>query len=286
MAAHPRAVDTPGAEAGGKGWLGELELDFEHRHGRTIVARSRHQGPFVVQSAFYPEGAPCHLYLLHPPGGLVGGDRLELGIRCARGSHALITTPAAGKIYRSAGDETHVQQHIRIAGGATVEFLPAECIVFDGARCSSATHLELESGAAVLAWEAWVMGRPASGHTFQTGLLRQSMEVTLDGRPIIWERNHVHGAGAWLHAPWGLGGRPACVSLVAFPADELTLGRARDADEVPGCDTGVSLMEGVLSCRAVAESAMVLRTQMERWWRVLRPLVTGLEPVPPRVWAT
>ena len=93
MAAIPAVAEKAPDPAQG-GWLGALELGFAPGRGRTIMKRHSHLGPFVVQSPFYPEGAPCHAYLLHPPGGLVGGDRLQLEVGCAPGAHCLITTPA------------------------------------------------------------------------------------------------------------------------------------------------------------------------------------------------
>jgi len=285
MVARPGVAE--GALGGGEeGWLGALELGFAPGHGRTIMQRRSHRGPFVVQSPFYPEGAPCHAYLLHPPGGLVGGDCLRLDIACAAGAHALITTPAAGKIYRSAGAETRVRQHLRVAAGATLEFLPTESIVFDGARCTARTLLDLEAGATAVAWDAWVMGRPASGDGFDSGRMRQSLELSVDGRPLLLERNVIDGGGSWLRSAWGLGGRPACVTLVAWPGDERALEQARRATGIPGCDGSVTLVDGVLVARALAAGLVALREQMERWWRAVRPVLTGRTAVPPRIWAT
>ncbi len=88
----------------------------------------------MVQRPFYPEGGTCHVYLLHPPGGVVGGDQLELQVQSEPGSHALITTPAATKFYR-AGPHPHslLQQNLQVRD-ATLEWLPQETIVFDGAE--------------------------------------------------------------------------------------------------------------------------------------------------------
>lgn len=285
MVAIPAVSETaPGDRH--EGWLGALELSFVLSHGRTIMKRRSHRGPFVVQSAFYPEGAPCHAYLLHPPGGLVGGDRLRLDIECAAGTHALITTPAAGKVYRSAGAETQVRQHLRVEKGATLEFLPTEAIVFDGARCTARTHLDLQVGATVIAWDAWVMGRPASGDGFASGRMRQSLELSENGQPLLLERNTVDGGGAWLRSAWGLGGRPACVTFLASPGGEHALEQARRATGIPGCDAAVTLVDGVLVGRAMAAGLVALRRQMERWWRAVRPVLTGRTAVPPRIWAT
>ena len=58
------------------GWEAELALRFVIRDGRTVLGERRHRGPLQVQRVFYPEGTDlCHLYVLHPPGGLVAGPQ-------------------------------------------------------------------------------------------------------------------------------------------------------------------------------------------------------------------
>lgn len=287
MAATACDAEADGARAPAPGWLGALELGFRPRAGRTVLGHRRHQGPFLVQSPFYPEGAPCHVYLLHPPGGMVGGDGLRLDALSAPGSHAVITTPAAAKFYRSAGPEARVDQRLRVEAGAVLEFLPTEAIVFDGARANVSTRLELETGARLLAWDAWVLGRPACGEVFATGMLRQDLELSVDGRALLWERNRVAGDSAWLRAPWGLGGRPAWATLLAWPGDAAALEQARGGIlGSPAADAAATLVDGVLVCRVVAGGLVALRRQLERWWRVLRPLLLGREAVAPRIWAT
>ena len=86
-----------------KGWQASLALQFCHTPEKTLLHSARHSGPLTVQRPFYPEGETCHLYLLHPPGGIVGGDTLDISVRLDAKSHALITMPGASKFYRSNG---------------------------------------------------------------------------------------------------------------------------------------------------------------------------------------
>ena len=61
----------------GAGWLGRLSLELRKAEHGTQLARSSHEGPLRIQRVLKPEGPECpHIYLLHPPGGVVGGDRL------------------------------------------------------------------------------------------------------------------------------------------------------------------------------------------------------------------
>ena len=109
-------------------WHAQLALDYTHTSSRTVV-RHRHQGPLRVLHSLYPEGdAICHNVLVHPPGGIVGGDTLDLTITAATGSHGLVTTPGATRFYRSQGDVARHHTHIRLDAGARLEGLPQEAI--------------------------------------------------------------------------------------------------------------------------------------------------------------
>src|SRR5258706_14626091 len=106
-------------------WKAELRLEFEHRAVRTFLAKRRHDGPLVVQKPLYPEGdAVCHAIVVHPPAGIAGGDELEIGVRAAEGAHALLTTPGAGKWYRSGGAWARQRIEFDARGGACIEWLP------------------------------------------------------------------------------------------------------------------------------------------------------------------
>src|SRR5262245_14402851 len=115
------------------GWLASLDLEFARSGSRTVLARRSHVGPLIVQRPFYPEGDVCHVYLVHPPGGVVGGDTLELRARVHDGAHALITTPAATKFYRSEGRMARQVQDIAL-DAAIFEWLPQETILFADAH--------------------------------------------------------------------------------------------------------------------------------------------------------
>src|SRR5262245_10241542 len=108
----PPDVNAHEPREGRAGWEASLDLKFAARGARTVLARRASVGPLVVQRPFYPEGGVAHVYLVHPPGGVVGGDQLRLSVLAEEGAHALLTTPAATKFYRSDGRVARQRQEI------------------------------------------------------------------------------------------------------------------------------------------------------------------------------
>ena len=70
-------------------WDAALDLGFEARRGRTVLTRRERSGPLAVQNVLYPEGDAAHVVVLHPPGGMVGGDQLRIAFECDAGAVAL-----------------------------------------------------------------------------------------------------------------------------------------------------------------------------------------------------
>jgi urease accessory protein len=211
------------------GWQARLELAFERRGARTILARRRHEGPLVVQRPFHPEpDGCCHLYLLHPPGGVAGGDDLEVVVDAGSGA-TLLTTPAATKIYRTRGPEARISQTLSVRSGAVLEWLPQETIVFGGARARTLTRVELEPDARFIGWEITCLGRPASGDDFASGTLDQRVELWENGEPLLLDRLLLEATAADRRADWGWGGRSVYGCLWSTGATGARSCRARPA---------------------------------------------------------
>ncbi len=266
-----------------KNWQARLELGFESRHAKTQLVKRSHQGPLMVQRPFYPEGSVCHVYLLHPPGGVVAGDQLQIEVNAALASQVLLTTPAAGKFYRSDGRVASQTIGLNIAAEATLEWLPQETIIYEGARLESSMVVTLETGACFIGWEVTVLGRPAAAEGFNQGSLLLSWQIVKAGCPMLIEKLVLNPSA--FAAPWGLQGYSTCGTLIATPACQHDLDAVRELiAEHPGC--GVTLIEDLLICRAIDSRADRLREFFEQIWRVLRPTVIGRDVCVPRIWAT
>lgn len=171
-----------------KGWQATLDLRFQQAGGKTVLASAQHVGPLTVQRPFYPEEETCHLYLLHPPGGIVGGDELTISAHLAPGCHTLITMPGASKFYRSSGAQALVRQQLTPCPAGNPEWLPQDAIFFPGANARLFTTFHLCASSRLLARDLLCLGRPVIGETFSHGTLSNRLEVWVDDEPLLVER--------------------------------------------------------------------------------------------------
>lgn len=282
------------------GWQAELRLRFNRdaagplRQGRTRLVERHHRGPLIVQRPFYPEGDPCHVYLVHPPGGVVGGDALRIDATVDPGAHALITTPAATKFYRCDGRVSTQTQELH-AQGATLEWLPQENIFYRGADVSTATRIQIDANSRVVGWEINCLGLPARGEHFDAGALRLDLELWKSpaaaqlhapvNLPIFMDRMRLSGDSAARRAAWGLAGQEAIGTLLATPATQEQVESVRELI-VAHDYAAVSLVDGVLVLRALAPQAEAVRRLFIAAWQRLRPGIVGRPAVLPRIWST
>lgn len=280
-------LSTQSAEplATAKGWRAALRLRFAMREGRTYLSERQHQGPLLVQRPFYPEANVCHCYLVHPPGGVVGGDDLSIDVQVDPGASALLTTPAAGKFYRSSKQWAHLDQRFDVKDGASFEWVPQESIYFSGARVRADTTVHLASRARFIGWEVACLGLPARCEVFGDGTLRLGFELTLAGVSRWLDRLRIDGGSLAITAPWGLGGFNAIGTLLAYPGTRTLIEELRSVSE-PGVELAFTLVDEVLVCRAVSAQGEPVRRALVQCWRKLRPLILGRAAHLPRIWAT
>lgn len=271
-------------------WHGRLAVRLERRGGRTVLARSDARMPLALQRPFYPEGeAVCHVVALHPPGGMVGGDRLEIDVDVTDAAEALITTPSAAKWYRGL---TVAEQTVsaRVAPGAHLEWLPLETIVFDRAQARQTLHVELGSGATFLGWEITRFGRSARGEVFDDGSWRATTEVWRAGKPLWVDRQRLLGGSASMRNAYGLAGQPVTATLVFVGriVEGNVVERARmlwGTDSRRG-EVGVTRLADGLLCRYRGPSTAAAREWFTAVWDVIRRHVRNRAAHAPRIWRT
>jgi urease accessory protein len=273
-------------------WHARLQLDYRMEAGRC-VARFEHDGPLRILQSLYPEGdGVCHNVVVHPPGGLVGGDTLEIAVRAREGAHGLITTPGATRFYRSEGEPAVQTTHIRLDAGARMEWLPLEAICYSGCLAENRLRMELAPGSELIGWDVTALGLPESGLPFGRGRLLQHLEL-----PGHWlERGRIDSADSRLmDGPLGLAGRRclatlflACGSDLSRPRREQALALAREVIQAhPLAATAGATAPGgrVIAVRVLAplvEPAIALLKAVRASWR--RSL-WELPATIPRTWA-
>jgi len=274
------------------GWEAVLQLHFaQNEVGETVLAHRLHKGPLVVQKPLYPEGrSVCHVILLHPPGGVAGGDSLAVEVIAGAGSHVLMTTPGAGKWYKGAGRSASQTLDFRAEKNTVLEWLPQESILFDGADAHWQTRVELDEGACYMGWEIVCFGRTASGEKFNRGGLRQKTEVFSQGKRIWGEYAAVEGGDAFLSSQPGLANRTVSGTflLAGYLISDALLGELRAIAHAsdPAAVSGITRVGSIVAIRYLGNSSEMAKKYFVSVWSVLRPAVTGRDASIPRIWNT
>jgi urease accessory protein len=279
-------------------WHAQLSLDYRASAGKTLLDFS-HSGPLRILQSLYPEGdAICQNVLVHPPGGVAGGDDLDITVNIQAGAHALITTPGATRFYKTLGDAAIQRTTVKMEDGARLEWLPLENIAYNGCLVENRLTLQLAPSAELIGWDITALGLPAADQPFERGAFTQHVEL-LSPNSIHspWlERGRIAADDKrLLQSPLGLAGHTCLATLffiagraISTPAKELFLSKSREIAELhplkPTCGI-TSPHAQVIVLRVLAhhtEEALDLCKQVRGAWR---ELAWGLRNVPPRIWA-
>jgi len=274
-------------------WHGHLALTYR-RDGTRTHAHDRHDGPLRVLKALYPEGdGVCHHVLVHPPGGMAGGDELDVAVDVGAAAHALVTSAGAARFYRSEAKAQAQRVRITLRADARLEWLPLETIAFPGCRAVNAVQMLIDPGAQCLGWDLLALGLPAAGASFDAGVMTQRLHW-----PRVWlEQGRIAADdAALLDSPVGLDGERALATLwfasqTPWPAAqrEALLDAAREAAQRHGLDAragATSPDARLVLLRALApriEPLFALCIDVRAAWR---RIAWQLDAPPPRIWRT
>ncbi|OOG44209.1 urease accessory protein UreD [Polaromonas sp. A23] len=273
-------------------WNATLSLDYSLQAGKTL-AHFRHNGPLRILQSLYPEGdAVCHNVLVHPPGGLVGGDTLDIAVTAAAGSHGLITTPGATRFYKSAGETALQRTRLRLEAGARAEWLPLEALCYSGCIAENHLTLDLEPGAELLGWDVTALGLPSAGKPFEQGSFCQHIEL-----PGVWlERARIRADDLLLmNSPLGLAGQ-RCIGTLFFAAGsklerqrrQLALDLARkviEAHPLRNAAGATSPDAQVVVVRVLAPLVEPAMGLMKEVWKAWRQHFWDKAAPSPRIWS-
>ncbi|MBK6006272.1 urease accessory protein UreD [Ramlibacter ginsenosidimutans] len=272
-------------------WHARLSLHYT-REGERSVARFRHDGPLRILQSLWPEGdGVCHNVLVHPPGGLVAGDTLQVEVRAGAGSHGLVTTPGASRFYRSEGAAAVQDVRIHVEGGARLEWLPLEALYYSGCQAENRLRMQLDRGAELIGWDVAALGLPQARLPFVRGNVLQHIEL----QDAWLERGRIAAGDArLLDGPLGLAGHRCLASLFFASGEEIPRARrealldaARAAIEghplatSAGATAPAARVVVVRVLAPLVEPALQLLRAVRRAWR---PLAWQLPADEPRGW--
>jgi urease accessory protein len=276
-------------------WQAKLSLGFEQQADRTILRHRWHQGPLRVQKALWPEAkGVCHVIIVHPPAGFAGGDALSIEVKLAQGSHALLTTPGAGKWYASAGKTAQQNIQLEVANDAILEWLPQETMLFDQAIGHSQTSIKLDAGAVFIGWDILVIGRQSRQEKFEQGQYHNQLNIWQGDQLLLKDQLCIEGNDRWLYSPLGMNGCAITANFYAVAPlasrsetqlDQL-IDQLRELVTRMKAPIGLTRFNGVVVARYLGNDTRQcldgfagLRAKCRREW-------FGLDEELPRIWKT
>ena len=269
-----------------RSWPARLKLTTGFRRGRTRVLEKQQTGPLTLQRAHYPEQDLAHLHLLHPPGGVVGGDTLDIEMISANQSRTLVTTPGATKFYAGNGFPATQEQRLTVDANTSLEWLPQENIIFDGADIGLSTQIHAESNAILVAWEINTFGRPASNQPYRNGSFSNRLRV-YDSNRLIFQDMFVHDRKRDnLSSILGLRGFCAMATMVVMPVERQFVAEIQEKFHDKSQSLAATWVDGIMMVRCMGQSSSQLRNWLTQIWFYIRPGVIGREGIIPRIWNT
>jgi urease accessory protein len=273
-------------------WHAELKLDYTLESQRT-VARHAHHGPMRILKSLYPEGdSICHNVLVHPPGGLVGGDTIDIQVSVEQGAHGLVSTPGATRFYKSGGYPALQQLTAHVADQARLEWVPLEAIAYNECEATNRAFFHLAPSAELITWDVTALGLPSSDQAFTQGHFQQHLEI-----PSVWlERGNVQGNDErWLNSPLGLAGHKCFASLVFACGSPIASDRVESALEAARSIIETSPLKLQAGITCAHPQVIVMRVMsplveptmdlLKQVWATWRHTLWELPSEPPRIWS-
>jgi len=266
---------------------GAVRIVLSGSENGTRVKEVFQQSPLRILFPSTMAGAVEEAVLVNTAGGIAGGDRLECGVTALANASIAVTSQAAEKVYRALTAPAHSATRLKVCEAAKLAWLPQETILFNWARLSRSTEIELTHGAELLALEWLVLGRAAHGEEIAGGHIAESWRVKRDGR-LIWadsfratEQTFPH-----LHRKALLSDCKAFGTLVYFgPHLDARLEFLRDIAPSLGCYCSMTSMSGLIIARFAARTSFEVRLALRGFLQQFGGELGGHPFRVPRMWS-
>ena len=260
---------------------GAARLAFANRDNRNSIVERYASAPVRILTPSVQGGIP-EAVLANTSGGIAGGDTSHIDILVAQNAQALVTGQAAEKIYRSIDMPASIRTVIKIEDGSTLEYLPQESILFDGAKLNRAVNISLGARSCLLLSEMFVLGRWAMNEDFTRGIFLDRWSIDVAGQPIWREGLRIEGGLSSLSSSLGFANARALATIFYAGANAAEiLGLARD---VIGPMGGATIVRGMLVVRMLGNEAGMLKQQLSEIISIIRAAALGRPAEVPRVW--
>lgn len=276
-------------------WYAQLELGFCFENSRTIMSHRKHHGPVRVQKMLWPERTGvCHAIIVHPPAGIAGGDHLTFEIETKDQAHAVVTTPGAGKWYKTNGKQAFQHIHLHVKDQSILEWVPQETMLFDGALAHSETHIHLDNAASFIGWDMLVLGRQARAERFVQGSYYNQFKLWRENKLLVADTLYFEGEDRWFSSCLGMNNQAVMGSFWAAAPEkyrssfylEQQLELIRELMMRMQAPVTLTLLDDVVSARFLGndvrhchDAFAAIRAKLRRYW-------FDLEEEFPRIWKT
>lgn len=273
-------------------WHAKLNIRYALEQDKT-VARYEHDGPLRILQSLYPEGpAICHNVIVHPPGGLVGGDTLDIQVNVGDGAHGLITTPGATRFYKSLGEPALQRTRATVQANARLEWLPLEAIAYSACQAENRSNFDLVPSAEMIGWDVTALGLPNANLPFESGSFMQHIEI-----PGVWlERGRIDaGDERLMNSPLGLAGHRCMASIFFATGSTLTRERKEKALSVARAVLDAHALQSTAGATCPNDHVVVVRVLaplvepamevLRQVWTAWRQHLWQIQATPPRIWA-
>lgn len=179
---------------------------------------------------------PARVHLVQVGGGPLGGDAAGLDVEVGPGERLELCSAAATVVQpgRVPGSAATFTVRARVAPGGALWWRPEPTVVTDGALWDVRVRLDVAAGATATVVEQLVLGRAGQ----RGGGVASSLDVRVDGRPLLVTTTRLDGADPALSGPGGTAGASSVGTVLR--AGVSSTDSTADADgEESGEDTGV-----------------------------------------------